>query len=68
MLQSDKMFAFKAAAHTARCDAPRPLRSRLRQLLRLPMHTAAIFSRKSRTTRAMRFQRQIALTMHTECD
>ena len=58
----------KAAAHRARCDAPRPLRSRLRQLLRLPMHTAAIFLRKNRATRAMRFQRPIALTTHTECD
>ena len=45
----------KAAGHRARCDAPRPLRSRLRQLLRLPMHTAAIFLRKNRATRAMRF-------------
>ena len=52
----------KAAAHRARCDAPRPLRSRLRQLLRLPMHTAAIFLRKNCATRAMRFQRPIALT------
>ena len=60
--------SLKAAAHRARCDAPRPLRSRLRQLLRLPMHTAAIFLRKNRATPAMRFQRQIALTMLTECD
>ena len=60
--------SLKAAAHRARCDAPRPLRSRLRQLLRLPMHTAAIFLRKNRATRAMRFQRPIALTTHTQCD
>ena len=55
----------KAAAHWACCDAPRPLRSRLRQVLRLPMPTAAIFLRNNR---AMRFQRQIALSVHTECD
>ena len=65
---NSKMQCLKAAAHRARCDALPPLRSRLRQLLRLPMHTAAIFLRKNRATRAMRFQRPIALTTHTECD
>ena len=67
-IECSDLMSLKAAAHRARCDAPRPLRSRLRQLLRLPMHTAAIFLRKNRATRAMRFQRPIALTTHTECD